>query len=155
MDLSNVLSINGKPGLYKLVSKGNANFIVEAMDNGKRFPVFSHDGVSSLDNISIFTTGEDVPLGKVFQNIFRAENGAKITFSLTDAQKLKTYFGEVLPDYDKERVYVSNIKKILSWYNILVAEKLIDFEDNATESENESTAENDTGTVPESPNALV
>lgn len=132
MDLSKILSISGKNGLYKLITQGKNNFIVESLEEGKRIPAFSHDGISTLDNISIFTEDEDVALGMVFQAIFKKENGAETPAILNDNAKLKKYFEQVLPNYDKERVYVSNIKKVLVWYNILVKHNLIDLEENTT-----------------------
>ncbi|MBP1673581.1 MAG: hypothetical protein H6Q25_1396 [Bacteroidetes bacterium] len=135
MDLSKIMSISGKNGLYKLISQGKNNFIVESLEDGKRVPAFSHDGIATLDNISIFTEDEDILLTKVFQMIFQKENGAEITTILNDNTKLKKYFEEVLPNYDKERVYVSNIKKVIVWYNILVKHNLIDLEEETTENQ--------------------
>ncbi|MCQ2285398.1 MAG: DUF5606 domain-containing protein [Bacteroidales bacterium] len=129
MDLSTVLSITGKSGLYKLVSKAKTSFIVESFADGKRFPAFSSDGVAVLENISIFTNEGDTPILKVFQSIYRKENGGKAPDILNDGNKLKEYFAEILPDYDRERVYVSNMKKVLAWYNILWENKLVDDKD--------------------------
>lgn len=129
MDLSKVLSITGKGGLFLLVSKGNNCFIVESLADGKRFPAFSHDGVANLENISIFTEDEDVTLQSVLQAIYKKENGGLCNVKMNDNNALKAYFAEVLPNYDKERVYVSNIKKVLAWYNILVEHKLVDLEE--------------------------
>ena len=128
MDLSNILSITGKGSLYKLISRAPNSFIVEGLEDGHRFPAFSHDGVATLDNIAIFTEDEEVSLQSVFQSIFKKENGQKIVVP-KDNNALKTYFGEVLPNYDRDRVYVSNIKKVLAWYNILVQHNLIDLEE--------------------------
>jgi hypothetical protein len=139
MDLSKILSISGKNGLYKLITQGKNNFIVESLEEGKRVPAFSHDGISTLDNISIFTEDEDISLGKVFQEIFKKESGAETPAILNDNTKLKKYFEEVLPNYDKERVYVSNIKKVLVWYNILVKHNLIDLEEITTTENVEQT----------------
>ncbi len=139
MDLSKIMSISGKNGLYKLISQGKNNFIVESLEDGKRVPAFSHDGIATLDNISIFTEDEDILLTKVFQLIFQKENGAEITSILSDNTKLKKYFEEVLPNYDKERVYVSNIKKVIVWYNILVKHNLIDLEEETTENQEQET----------------
>ncbi|HXK74508.1 MAG TPA: DUF5606 domain-containing protein, partial [Bacteroidales bacterium] len=126
MDLSKILSITGKNGLFKLISQTKTNFIVEALSDGKRFAEFSHTGVAILDNISIYTEDEDLPLTKVFQLIYQKEEGKPIAEISGDKSKLKSYFEEVLPNYDKERVYVSNIKKVLQWYNILIEHQLID-----------------------------
>lgn len=141
MDLSKVLSITGKGGLFLLVSKGNNCFIVESLEDGKRFPAFSHDGVANLENISIFTEDEDVTLQSVFQSIYKKENGGLCNVKLGDNNALKAYFAEVLPNYDRERVYVSNIKKVLAWYNILVEHKLVDLEDAPKAEEKTENAE--------------
>lgn len=133
MDLSKILSITGKSGLFKLISKGNNSFIVESLTDGKRFPAFSSDGVANLENISIFTEGDDVTLESVFVSMFKKENGAKCNVSLSDGAALKAYFAEVLPEYDRERVYVSNIKKVVAWYNQLIDHQLIDLEEKKTE----------------------
>lgn len=126
MDLSKILSITGKSGLFKLISQTKTNFIVETLSDGKRFAEFSHAGVAILDNISIFTEDEDLPLSKVFQLIYKKEEGKLLTEFFNDNAKLKAYFEEILPTYDKEKVYISNIKKVLQWYNILVNHQLID-----------------------------
>ena len=146
MDLSEILSITGKPGLFQLVSKTKNSFIVESLLDKKRIPAFSHDGVSTLDNIAIFTTNEDLPLEKVFQAIFKKENGGKIPEILNNNNLIKKYFEEVLPDYDKERVYVSNMKKVLVWYNILIDNNLIDIEEKEeTEPENTESKKEEAG----------
>lgn len=134
MDLSKILSITGKPGLFQLISKTKSSFIVESLLDKKRIPAFSHDGVSTLDNIAIFTAEEDLAIEKVFQAIFRKENGAKIPDILNNNDLIKKYFEEVLPSYDKERVYVSNMKKVLTWYNILVDNNLVDLEEKVEEA---------------------
>lgn len=138
MDLSNILSITGKGGLFKLISRAPNCFIVESLEDGHRFPAFSQDGVATLDNIAIFTDEDEVTLQSVFQSIFKKENGAAVTMP-KDNNSLKAYFAEVLPNYDRERVYVSNIKKVLAWYNILIEHNLIDLEEN---NEEEKQAEN-------------
>ncbi len=125
MDLSNILSITGKGGLFKLVSRTPNSFIVESLEDGHRFPAFSHDGVATLDNIAIFTNEGERPLQDVFLSIFRTKNGLAVDIP-KDNNALKSLFSEVLPDYDRDRVYVSNIKKVFAWYNILVAHNLID-----------------------------
>ena len=129
MDLSKILAVNGKSGLFKLVSHARNSFIVESLIDGKRFPAFSQDGVANLENISIFTEDDEVSLQSVFQSIYKKENGAKVTINLSDNKLLKEFFGEVLPNYDRERVYVSNIKKVIVWYNLLMDHQLIDLEE--------------------------
>ena len=134
MDLSNILSITGKGSLYKLISRAPNSLIVEGLEDGHRFPAFSHDGVATLDNIAIFTEEEEVSLQSVFQSIFKKENGQKVAVP-KDNNALKAYFAEVLPNYDRDRVYVSNIKKVLAWYNILTEHQLIDLEEEKPQEE--------------------
>ncbi len=134
MDLSNILSITGKGGLFKLISRAPNCFIVESLEDGHRFPAFSQDGVATLDNIAIFTEEDEVTLQSVFQSIFKKENGAALSIP-KDHNALKAYFADVLPNYDRERVYVSNIKKVLAWYNLLVEHKLVDLEEEKAEEE--------------------
>lgn len=134
MDLSNILSITGKGSLYKLISRAPNSFIVEGLEDGHRFPAFSHDGVATLDNIAIFTEDEEVSLQSVFQSIFKKENGQKVAVP-KDNNALKAYFADVLPNYDRDRVYVSNIKKVLAWYNILTEHQLIDLEEEKPQKE--------------------
>ena len=126
MDLSKILSVTGKSGLFKLLSHNKTSFIVESLTDGKRFPVFPNDGVATLDNISIFTEDDDVSLQSVLLSIYKKENGAQSTVNVNDNNALKAYFTEVLPNYDRERVYVSNMKKVVLWYNQLVEKQLID-----------------------------
>ncbi len=133
MDLSNILSITGKSGLFKLISRTPNSFIVESLEDGHRFPAFSHDGVATLDNIAIFTEDNEIALQSVFQSIYKLENGGKKEMP-KDNNAIKAYFSEVLPEYDRERVYVSNMKKVISWYNLLVEHHLIDLEEEATEA---------------------
>ncbi len=126
MDLSKILSVTGKSGLFKLLSHNKTSFIVESLTDGKRFPVFPNDGVATLDNISIFTEDDDVSLQSVLLSIYKKENGAQSTVNVSDNNALKAYFAEILPNYDRERVYVSNMKKVILWYNQLVEKQLID-----------------------------
>ena len=134
MDLSNILSITGKSGLFKLISKTQTNFIVESLDDQRRFPAFSHDGVATLDNIAIFTEEGETSLQSVFQAIYKKYDGQKVEMPKNN-QGFKTFFEDVLPEYDHERVYVSNIKKVILWYNILIDHQLIDLEEENNETE--------------------
>ena len=95
MDLSKIMSISGKNGLFKLISQGKNNFIVESLEDGKRVPAFSHDGIATLDNISIFTEDEDVSLTSVFQSIFKKENGNAVPSNINDNTSLKKYFQDL------------------------------------------------------------
>lgn len=128
MDLTKILSIAGKPGLYKLVGEAKNNIIVESLIDGKRIPAFSHERISTLKEISIYTEGEDAPLVDVFKSIYDLEGGAQISDpKKMSSNDLKAYFEKVLPNYDKEAVYVSDIKKVLGWYNFLIEKEILDF----------------------------
>lgn len=119
MILKDFLSISGEPGLFKFIAQGKNAIIVEHLETKKRSSAYASAKVSSLEDIAIFTEKEDMPLGKVFDLIFEKENGGSAIDSKADAAKLKTWFEEVLPDYSKDKVYISDIKKLVSWYNIL------------------------------------
>ncbi|MDR3217586.1 MAG: DUF5606 domain-containing protein [Dysgonamonadaceae bacterium] len=140
--LKKILSVSGRSGLFKLISQGKNMFIVESMIDGKRIPVYTKDKVVSLGDISIYTDKEEVSLAKVLTAIKQKENGAQIIFSSTiKPEELRTYFSEILPDFDKERVYPSDIKKIMNWYNLLLQNDLTDFEEKEDVAEKEDTVE--------------
>lgn len=139
-----ILSISGKPGLYKLVSRGKANLIVESIDQQhKRMPVFASDRVTSLGDIAIYTDSEDMPLMKVFANLLKVEEGkpASINYKKCKSAELREYFATILPDYDRDRVHDSDIKKLLQWYNLLVNNGITDFEEPEAEKEEKNEAE--------------
>ena len=140
MKLEKVIAISGKPGLYEIISQSKAGVIVESLADKKRFPVNSLHNISTLNDIAIYTYEEEIPLKVVFLNIFEKETGEKSMDPKSSKADLLNYFGEVLPDFDEERVYPSNIKKILSWYNALVDAKF-DFSSIKQELEEESTEE--------------
>ncbi len=133
MDLSKILAINGKNGLFLLISQAKNSFIVENLEDKKRVPAFQNDGISALDSIAIYTEEEEVALGTVFQNIYKTFEQKEVAVP-TSAAELKQIFEQALPNYDKERVYVSNIKKVFAWYNILVKHGYIDLEDKVKET---------------------
>ncbi|MCD8270746.1 MAG: DUF5606 domain-containing protein [Parabacteroides sp.] len=124
--LKAILSISGKPGLFKLVSHGKNMLIVESLVDKKRVPAYAKDKVISLGDIAIYTNETEVPLHEVLTSVKNKENGAKVTVP-SDTKELRTYFAEVLPDFDRERVYPSDIKKLLNWYNILIGAEITDF----------------------------
>lgn len=131
-----ILSISGKPGLYKLVSRGKTNLIVERVDEThKRLPIFASDSVTSLNDIAIYTEADDIPLTKVFANIYKEEAGKALAlnYKKCSSKELRDYFAKVLPEYDRDRVHDSDIKKLMQWYNILVNNGITDFE-NPTEA---------------------
>jgi hypothetical protein len=119
MVLKDILAISGEPGLFKFIAQGKNAIIVEHLETKKRSSAFGSAKVSSLEEISIFTEKEDMPLGKVFDIIYEKENNGQAPDYKSDAEKLKAWFAEVLPDYDRDKVYTSDIKKVAHWYNIL------------------------------------
>ncbi|GMN07232.1 DUF5606 domain-containing protein [Croceitalea sp. MTPC5] len=128
MALDKILSIGGKPGLYKLLTQTRSGFVGESLIDGKRVTVSLRNNVSVLSEIAIYTLEEEVPLGEVFQKIKEKEKGAKTSIGhKEDKLKLEEYFFEVLPNYDEDRVYPSDIKKIIQWYNILHENGITDF----------------------------
>lgn len=129
--METILSIAGKPGLYKLVTRGNANLIVEALDEThKRMPAFATDRVTSLADIAMFTETDEVPLWQVFKAVGEKENSQRcsLNFKKASSKELKEFFAEVLPDFDRDRVQDSHIRKLIQWYNILIDNGYTDFE---------------------------
>ena len=128
--IKRIVSIAGKPGLYKLVSQGRNMLIVESLQNGKRTPAYAHDKVISLADVAIYTNGEDMPLSDVLEKINAYTNGQPIDIkSFTDDAAIRAYMGEILPEFDHDRVYTTDIKKLFSWYNQLIAAGVTKFKD--------------------------
>lgn len=142
MDLSKVVAISGKPGLFLVTTNGGGKLIVESLIDGKRIPAFANDKISSLEEISIFTTGEDKPLKEVFMSIHE-KIGDKIDFDPKKASpvELKEKFMLVLPDYDEDAVYQSDMKKVFQWYQLLNDKGLLDFTVEKKEEAEEAPAE--------------
>ena len=139
--LQTILSIAGKPGLYKLVSRGKSNLIVESLDEThKRQPAFATDRVTSLADIAMFTDSEDVPLGEILIKLRDKENGkvASLNWRKASAKELQAYFGEVLPNFDRDCVHNSDIKKLLQWYEILVKAGETNFEEDMKPTEGDN-----------------
>jgi dephospho-CoA kinase len=127
-----ILAISGKSGLYKLVSRGKNNLIVEALDaTHRRMPAFATDRITSLADIAMFTETDDIPLMDVLENIKTLEEGKKAAVDPKKAstKELQDYFTKVLPEWDRDRVHVSDIKKLISWYNILIEAGITDFKE--------------------------
>jgi hypothetical protein len=143
MILKDILSISGEPGLFKFIAQGKNAIIVEHLETKKRSSAYGSAKVSSLEDIAIFTETEDMPLGKVFDLIYEKENGGTAIDSKADAAKLKTWFEGILPEYSKDKVYTSDIKKLASWYNILHSLDLLkkDEPEAAKEEKSEETNE--------------
>ena len=136
--LKGLLAIAGQRGLFKVVSQAKNSIIVESLLDGKRLPAYATSRISALEDISIYTEEEDVKLAEVFKAIYVKENGGKAIDVKSSGQELKKYFEAVLPTYDKDRVYVSDIKKVLGWYNILIEQELLDPNAGDDEEEQES-----------------
>jgi hypothetical protein len=145
--LKKILSVSGKPGLYKLVSTSKTITLVESLIDGKRFPIYTHEKIVSLGEIAIYTSEDEIPLKDVLVKIRENENGGKISDDKKSSNKeLFSYFETILPTYDKEKVYASDIKKIVNWYNLLI-DNDIDFE-----TEEKATSEDDDASKQEEAN---
>ncbi len=132
--LKEILSISGKPGLYKLVSQAKGMFVVESLVTGKRIPAYTNDKIISLGDISIYTESEDRPLSEVFETIKQKESGKAIEISKgASAEEYRKYVETVIPDYDRDRVYPNDIKRIVDWYNIVVNAGITEFVEKAEE----------------------
>jgi dephospho-CoA kinase len=140
-----ILAISGKPGLYKLVSRAKNSLVVESLDEThRRQPAFGSDRITSLNDVAMFTESDDVPLNKVLLNLRNLENGAKssVDYKKASSDELREYFGKVLPEFDRERVHNSDIKKLIQWYNILITAGITDFEEEVeTPAEEQPTDE--------------
>ena len=139
--LETILAISGKPGLYKLVSRGNRSLIVETLDaQKKRMPAFSADKVISLADIAMYTNEKEVPLRQVLNSIKAKEKGkaAAIDYRKATNEELYSFLGEVLPNFDRDRIYPSDIKKLIQWYNILIENGLTDFDEVLKETEGDN-----------------
>ena len=139
MDLSGIISIAGMSGLYKVVSQTKNGFVVESLLDKKRIPVYSSQKISALEDISIFSTSDDVPLKDVFKKIIDKENNRPAIDHKSNDAELKKYFEEVMPEYDKDRVYISDLKKVLNWYNILQKQDML----KPKEGDNNTTEDSD------------
>ncbi len=133
--LKGILSVSGQPGLYKMVAESKNNIIIESMETLKRMPVHSTSKVSALEDIAIYTENGDVPLKDIFKAIYDKENGGPAIKPKSTAIELKSYFENVVPDYDKDRVYISDIKKVITWYNTLQNKNLLVFTESDIENE--------------------
>ena len=138
--LKGILAISGQPGLFKVISEGKNNVVIESLLTGKKSTAYADAKMSSLEDIAIYTSTEDVPLKKVFKKISDKQNGGLAINVKSSPEELKKYFEEILPEYDKERVYGSDVKKVISWYNLLNEKGLLVFE-----------AETNNGDVSETP----
>jgi len=137
MDLKEIMAISGKPGLFQLVAQSKNGIVVESLLDGKRFTAFAHERISSLEEISVYTSDEELALKEILKRMHEKHEGGEALVSKSDKNALRAYFEEVVPEHDQERVYTSDIKKMISWYNLLVEKEMLDF----TEEETETTAD--------------
>lgn len=140
MALDKILAISGKPGLYELAAQTRGGFIAKSILDGKKIAVNMRHNVSILSEIAIYTYTEEVPLGQVLENIKQKEDGGEAISHKASKAHLEDYFAEILPDYDVDRVYTSDIKKIIQWYNLLTKNGLNDFS-KSEEAETETSGE--------------
>lgn len=129
MNLEAIISVSGKPGLYKVISKKKNGLVVESIPDGKKLNIFALDKVSALDDISIYTYEEDIPLKEVFTKLFKIENGKESIDHKDTPEVLRAKMVQILPDFDQERVYISDLKKLFQWYNLLISAGLLKAEE--------------------------
>lgn len=137
MDLKGIISISGKAGLFKVVAQGRNNIIVQSLGEKRKFPIFSTDKVSALEDISIYTYEEDVPLIDVYKKLASHEDYKKSISHKENGAALRERTTAFLPDYDEDRVHDSDLKKLFQWYNILVDQGIVDKNNSSTEEEEE------------------
>ena len=134
--LRKILTIAGRPGLFRLVSQGKNMLIVEDLTSGRRFPAHQRDRVSSLGDISMFTLEEDAPSSAFLTSLYATQEGKPVDLKAFNGDgALRSFFAEVLPNYDQDRVHLSDIRKLLSWYNVLIAAGITEFEEKEEEAE--------------------
>lgn len=144
--LKDILAISGYGGLYRFISQGKNGIIVESLETGKRRNIPATTKISALEDIAIYTDTEEVALGEVMKKIYQNQNGQPAIHHKSQNEELKSFFQEVLPDYDEDRVYVSDIKKVIRWYNLLLDLNLITFDDDDGEGEGEASGDESTDT---------
>ena len=137
MSLKKILAISGKPGLYELKAQTRSGFLAESLIDGKKLPIGLRHNVSMLNEIAIYTYTEEVPLKDIFESIKDKENGGEAISHKSSKKELEAYFEEVLPEYDRDRVYQSDIKKVVQWYNLLQKRDLLNFEEDEVEASEE------------------
>ena len=150
MNLEGIISISGMPGLYKVVGQMKNGVVAESLSDKKRSPIYSHQQISTLEDISMFTTGDNKPVSDIMKAIFDKEKGGACIDHKADEKQIVAYFESILPDYDKERVHASNMRKLFNWYNVLQATsnlKVKGEKDSATDEKTKVHAEEKTKKV--------
>jgi hypothetical protein len=147
MNLKDIMSISGQSGLYKFIAQGRNGVIVEGLIDKKRQNASATSRISALEDIAVYTEDKEVPLAEVFRIIFTKENGEQVKLVKNTDDQVKKYFAEILPDFDRDRVYVSDMKKVIAWYNLLQGQNMVDLEveekkeENSEETKKEEAAE--------------
>lgn len=136
--LKEILSITGKPGLFKILTPGKKTLLVEDIVSKKRFPLGSRDRVVCLGDIAMYTVGEDLPLDKILDRVYAVEEGKEIDVKAMDNDKLREEFAKAVEDFDRDRVYPSDIKKLFTWYNLLISEGYTKFTEDKEEEADEA-----------------
>ncbi len=144
MSLDKVISVGGKPGLFKILTQTRAGVLAESLIDGKKMNISARENVSLLSEIAIYTLTEELPLGSVFQKIFDHMSGAPALSHKSSKDDLEAFFFEVLPEYDEDRVYASDIKKVVQWYNLLIDQGFTNFSEDQTSKETEDQAQKET-----------
>jgi len=144
MSLDKVISVGGKPGLFKILTQTRAGVLAESLIDGKKMNISARENVSLLSEIAIYTLTEELPLGIVFQKIFDHMSGAPALSHKSSKDDLEAFFFEVLPEYDEDRVYASDIKKVVQWYNLLIDQGFTNFSEDQTSNETEDQAQKET-----------
>jgi hypothetical protein len=141
--LKTILSVSGRPGLFKMISQGKSLMIIESLVEKKRIPIYPREKVIPLNDISVYTKEAEAPLYEVLNHIKAKEEGRQVTLNLLNGKpdELRAYLAEVFPDFDRDRVYPTDIKRILSWYNLLLSVGITEFEPQKEETEKEETEE--------------
>lgn len=142
--LKEILSITGKPGLYRIITPGKRTLLVEDIVSKKRFPLGARDRVVCLGDIAMYTVGEDLPLDKILDKVYAVEEGKKIDVKSMDNEMLREEFAKAVEDFDRDRVYPSDIKKLFNWYNLLISEgysKFTEEEEKTSDKEDSSAGE--------------
>ncbi|TVQ77092.1 MAG: hypothetical protein EA358_07420 [Flavobacteriales bacterium] len=141
MKLREILHVSGKPGLFELKASGKNNVIASSLLDGKSTSISSRQPVMSLGDVAIYTLEEEVPLLEIFERMYTREGGPQGVSHKDSREKIETYFGEILPNYDTERVYFSDMKKVIQWYNLLLEKEILNADFFAAEKEERAQAE--------------
>jgi len=143
MSIEKIIAISGKPGLFELVTQTRTGFVAKSLETGKKMAVNLRHDVSILSEIAIYTYSDEIPLPDIFEKIYKKEDGEKAISHKSSKNELIAYFEEILPEYDEDRVYQRDIKKIFQWYNLLIDNNITSFKPEPEESEEESSEQDD------------